>query len=260
MTMNLTIAAVVTALLAVVSVGFLYLLGARTKRRAVVATVRFWVQMAIVGACAYGVLRVDRLWLNIVWLLLMVGIAAWYSTLRARLRSQSMVFVVWASMFVALVVGLLPLYCLGPVHQAALLVPLSGGLLFIMTETLPLVLREYFVALERFSDTYYYQIGNGASWLQAVIPMLRRAVDRALLPVWRRLSLSAMVGLPLLLSGLLLSGQPVVEAVVTTMLLVFSGIVATLLAIVAVVLASRRRVTDKRGRLTGSVRRSASKD
>lgn len=254
MTIHLTIAVLVTVFMAVVAVGFLYLLHARIARRAIIAVARAFVQLGIIGGCVYGLLRADSLLLNLLWLLLTVGIAAWFTTLRARLRRQSMLPVVWVSMLISVVACLLPLYCLGPVHRASLFVPLSGGLLAVAVSILPRALKEYFVALVRFSDTYYYLLGNGSSWWKAIVPMVRRAVDRSFLPSCRQLSLAGIVGLPLFVVGLLLAGLPVWSAVVVGLLLELTGIVVAILTLMLVVVFSRRLVADKRGHLSGIVR------
>ena len=252
--MNTCLTAILTALMAVLTIVLFYLLRGRTLRRAIVSVVRFIVQTAIVGGCVYGLLRADNVLLNLLWLLLTVSVAAWYVALKARLRRQYMLLHVWMAMLLSVVVCMLPMYGLGKVHQTPLFVPVSGVLLTVMTALLPRALKEYFVALVRFSDTYYYLLGNGSSWFKAIVPMLRRAVDRSFLPCYRRLSLAGIIGLPLLLAGQLLAGASPLAAVLATLLLVFSAIVATLLALLIVVVASRQLVSDKRGHLTNIVR------
>ena len=252
--MNIYSTAILTVLMAALALVFFYLLHGRTLQRAIVSVVRFIVQTALVGACVYALLRIDHVLLNLLWLVLTVTICAWYVVLKAHLRRNQLLPTVWAGMLLATVVSMLPFYSLGKVHQAALFVPVSGILLTVMSALLPKALKEYFVALVRFSDTYYYLLAGGTSWFKAVVPMLRRAVDRSFLPFYRRLSLAGIVGLPLLLAGQLLAGVEPLAAVAATLLLTFSALVATLLALLFVVVASRHLVSDKRGHLTDIVR------
>lgn len=255
MTINLTIAVVLTVVMAALTLAVLYVLQAKCARRTLVSIVRMAVQLCVVVACAYAVLKADRVWLNLLWLFATTSLAAWYVVLRAGLRRRKMLAAVWGSMLVAVAVGLLPLYSLGAVHRAALLVPAAGIVQAVVASILPRALKEYFVSLVRFSDTYYYLLGNGTSWRKAVQPMVRRAADRSLLPACRRMALAALVGLPPLLGGLLLGGVQPLPALVVVLLLSLSGLFATLLSLLLVVLMSRQIVTDKRGHLSDNARR-----
>lgn len=252
--MNLTIGIILTIVMAALAISFFYLLQAKSARRATIATVRLIVQTTLVGGCAYGLMKIDNILLNLLWLVLTTLFAAWYVVMRARLNRRSMFVAVWGAMLVTIVISMLPMYSIGRVHQAVLLIPVAGILQCEMAMVLPRALKEYYVALVRFSDTYYYLLGNGTTWTKAVVPMLRRAVDRSFLPVYRKFSRAALVGLPLLMGGLLLAGTPLLTAVVATLLLTFSGLVATIVALLLIVVASRQVVTDKRGHLTDKAR------
>jgi len=252
--MNLTIGIILTIVMAALAISFFYLLQAKSARRATIATVRLIVQTSLVGGCAYGLMKIDNILLNLLWLVLTTLFATWYVVMRARLNRRSMFVAVWGAMLAAVVVGMLPMYSIGRVHHAALLIPVAGILQCEMAVVLPRALKEYYVALVRFSDTYYYLLGNGTTWTKAVVPMLRRAVDRSFLSVYRKFSRAALVGLPLLMGGLLLAGTSPLTAVVATLLLTFSGLVATIVALLLIVVASRQVVTDKRGHLTDKAR------
>ncbi|MBQ1774656.1 MAG: ABC transporter permease [Prevotella sp.] len=252
--MNLTISIILTIVMAALAISFFYMLQAKSARRATIATVRLIVQTSLVGGCAYGLMKIDNILLNLLWLVLTTLFAAWYVVMRARLNRRSMFVAVWGAMLAAVVVGILPMYSIGRVHQAALLIPVAGIVQCEMAVVLPRALKEYYVALVRFSDTYYYLLGNGTTWTKAVVPMLRRAVDRSFLPAYRKFSRAALVGLPLLMGGLLLAGTSPLTAVVATLLLTFSGLVATIVALLLIVVASRQVVTDKRGHLTDKAR------
>ncbi len=266
MTNNLIVVGVLAVLMAAVSVVFFYVLRIKFLNRAISSMLRLVLWIAVFGVCAYALLRIDNVLLSLLWELFVVLFAAWNIVRRARLRRQHMLFPVAIALFAAVIVCLLPMFVYGPVWRAHILIPVSGLLVAISSTILPRALREYFVALVRFSDTYYYLLGNGSSWLQAVAPMLKRAADRAFLPVFKRTALVGFVGLCLLLTSFFLVpnaaegvaglGSPASYAGLCLgfLLLLASSLACGVLAFSFVVLLSQKKVTDKRGHLSDIVR------
>ncbi|MBQ7716947.1 MAG: ABC transporter permease, partial [Prevotella sp.] len=117
-------------------------------------------------------------------------------------------------------------------------------------ETLGRVLREYYIGLIRFREHYYYKVGNGASWIQAVAPILRRALDRGYLRVSQRLSLCGLVVFPGVFIGLLMMDANPWYAVVVTAVLLVATLAFQVLAIVLSVFLTQRIVTTLRGQIT----------
>ena len=129
-------------------------------------------------------------------------------------------------------------------------IPVNALFLSLSAETIGLVLREYYIGLVRFREHYYYKVGNGATWIQAIAPILRRALDRGYLAVSHQLSLTGLVVFPGVLLGLLMMAVDPWYAVVTTIVLLIATLAFQVLAILLSVFLTHRVVTTVRGQLT----------
>jgi putative ABC transport system permease protein len=93
------------------------------------------------------------------------------------------------------------------------------------------------------------QLMLGASFRQAVAPVLRSAVRRAMLPIVNQMTAAGIITLPGIMTGQILAGMDPLEAVKYQMLLMFLLAGGSGVAAVAVAWSATRRLTDKRQRL-----------
>lgn len=249
---------IVIVVLVALLLGTFYVLRVKWLSSAMVAVVRGCVQMGLVAVCLWWLFRMDNSWLNALAVLLMAGICSAYVVNKAYLRQRLMFIPVLIAMLVS--VALLSICLLGLVLRAdhwmaaRWILPVSAYLLTVNIWVNERALREYFSSLYRFSSTYYYCIGNGASWLVAVAPFLRRTLERTFLRPIRHIAVMGALGLPVLLSGLLIAGWSPLQACGVTVAFVVGGLVSALLTLVLAVVLSHKLVIDRRGNLTKTIR------
>ncbi len=257
--MNMTI---VSTLLGVLLLAFplyaFYLSGAQIVRQSVVALVRMLVQLALTGALVWALVKVDHWAVTLLALLLLSLFAAWMTARRARLRRSKMLLPLWICLFVASLATTLYLESVvlrvDYLFSGSWMIAVGGAMLAASTSVLEISLREYFVGLVRFSSTYYYKLGNGARWYQAVMPIVRRAFERSYRQSLARVSMLGLFVMPFFMSGLLLGGVDALMAVEATIAIVAGGAFCSMLTFVLVLYASHRFVIDKRGALKDCVR------
>lgn len=253
--MNITIVGTLLGLLmAAIPLYVFYVVGAKSLRTLLLSVVRMLTQMAFASFYLYWLYGHANGWLAALWLLLMVLLTVVLVLPRSRLRPKLMFLPVTGSLLMStLIVGFYLLTAVLRVDDALSvrwLVPVMGTLLAIEGETCPLLLREYFVGLKRFSSTYYYHLGNGKPWWQAVMPMLRRSFERGFVRLTRQMAPAGLLLLPLLLTGQLLGGVDVLSAAAATVMLILGGLCASVQTLLFVVVVSHRFFIDKRGKLT----------
>ncbi len=241
-------------LLLVIPLYLFYAIGLKRLNTFVVSVVRMAVQLALVGMYMYWLFDQNSVWLNLLWLLLMSGVTTGMIIQQARLNYKVAFLPLFVSVFVSsLAVSLYVLKLvmnLDQVFTARWFIPVNVLFLSLSAETLGLVLREYFIGLVRFREHYYYKVGNGASWIQAVAPILRRALDRVYLSVSHQLSLTGIIVFPGLLIGLLMMGVNPWYGVLSTGLLLIATLAFQVIAVLLSVFLTRRIVTTVRGQLT----------
>ncbi len=241
-------------LLLVIPLYLFYAIALKRLNTFIVSVVRMVVQLALVGMYMYWLFDQNNVWLNLLWLLLMSGVTTGMVVQQARLSYKTAFFPLFVSVFISTLA--ISLYILKLVMNienlftARWFIPVNALFLSLSAATISLVLREYYVGLVRFREHYYYKVGNGATWIQAVTPILRRAFDRGYLSVSHHLSLTGIVIFPGLLIGLLLMGVDPWYAVVTTVVLLVATLAFQVLAILLSVFLTHRIVTTVRGQLT----------
>ena len=238
-------------LLLIVPGYMIYVYDRLTWRQTVLAVVRMLVQLTAMGALLWAVYHFDRVWLCLLWLLLLVVAASFLMVSRSRLRSGILYLPVAVAMFVSvLAVSLYIVYVVfGASFVASWFVPVSGVLMaHVLTTNIPAV-STYFDALRQDSQPYLTLLGNGASRPKALAPYITRALRALTVPAIANLSAMGLFVLPMLLSGLLLGGMEPLRAVCTFVVLMLGCMAASVLSLGLTLWLSDRRAFNRQGQL-----------
>ena len=224
-----------------------------TWQKSAVSVARMMVQLLVMGACLWVLYRFDSLWLNLLWLLLLVMATAFLLVSRARVRSNVLFMPACVAMFISVL--LVTAYLLGAVFRpesawnTRWFVPVTGILMgHILTTNIPAV-RTYFDSLRQDSQPYLTMLGNGATRRQALAPYLTRALKSLTVPTVANLSVMGLFVMPMLLSGLLLGGLSPVAAVFTFVVLVLASIAVSILSLFLTLCLADRRAFTRQGQL-----------
>ncbi len=222
-------------LLLVIPGYLLYTYDRLTLPKAALAVVRMMVQLSVMGGLLWLLYRFNSVWLNLLWLLLLVVAAAFLMVSRTQIRSRILFLPACISMFVSVlaVSAYILFVVLRPESpmSAQWFVPVTGVLMAHVLMTNIHAVRTYFDSLRQDSQPYYTLLGNGASRLKALTPYFTRALKSMTVPAMASLSAMGLFVLPMLLSGLLMGGMPPVTAVAVFILLIIASITASVLSL-----------------------------
>ena len=222
-------------LLLVIPGYLLYTYDRLTLPKAALAVVRMMVQLSVMGGLLWLLYRFNSVWLNLLWLLLLVVAAAFLMVSRTQIRSRILFLPACISMFVSVlaVSAYILFVVLRPESpmSAQWFVPVTGVLMAHVLMTNIHAVRTYFDSLRQDSQPYYTLLGNGASRLKALTPYFARALKSMTVPAMASLSAMGLFVLPMLLSGLLMGGMPPVTAVTVFILLIIASITASVLSL-----------------------------
>lgn len=239
-------------LLAVPLYGF-YRLGVRMVGSTILAAVRMVVQLFLIGLYLKYLFILNSAWVNIAWVLVMVLVAAFTAASRTRLRRRMIVAPLCSGMFCsALVVGLYFLVFvlrLSNPFDARYFIPILGLLMGNMLTSSVVALNTYYDALEREQHYYYYLLGNGASHMEAVMPFIRRGIEKAFAPCIANMAVMGIVALPGTMIGQIMGGSAPDVAIKYQMMIIVIALVASMLSIVLTLYLADRRSFDSYGRL-----------
>ncbi len=218
-----------------VPMAVLYKVGGQLFRQQLTVIVRWIVVLLVLVAVCFWVFRLQLWWLDLLLLLTVQGGSTAVVCRKRWLAVPVLVGVVPTTF----AVGLLVMVALGrsPFDNAWLWVPMVALLHGEALRSGRSALLTYVYNRKVHASMYEYLQGNGATPLESIRPFLARALTKALAPLFVGLRDTGLVGVPLLLCVLLLSGmQPLAAGIFTVALtvgMVCSSVLSALLSIVA---------------------------
>ena len=140
--------------------------------------------------------------------------------------------------------------------DARYFVPVIGLLVGNMLGVSVMALNTYYDGLQGDRRLYYYLLGNGASHVEAVMPFVRRAVEKSFAPCVANMAVMGIVAMPGTMIGQILGGSVPGVAIKYQMMIVVIAFVASALSLVVTLYLADRRSFDIYGRLKDIRRRS----
>ncbi|MDE5949003.1 MAG: ABC transporter permease [Prevotella sp.] len=240
-------------LLMAAPIWFFRMFGVRQIRSTLIAVGRMVVQLFLIGLYLRYLFEWNSPWINILWVLLMVVVASLTASHRTRLRRRVVLLPLMAGLLgAALVVGLYFLvFVLRLPHpfDARYFIPIMGILMGNMLGVCVMGLNTFYDGLQRERQLYYYLLGNGATHLEAVMPFVRRAIERSFAPCIANMAVMGIVSLPGTMIGQILGGSAPGIAIKYQMMIIVITFSASMLALMTTLHLADRRSFDVHGRL-----------
>ena len=234
MTTSFILHTILALLLLVLPFGALYLLDRPTMKPLAVALTKGFVQLLIFSLIAWGVYKVDNIWISIGWLLVMAVWAGFLVINKCKVAIQKYLFPTCAGLFVGvLLIGLWLLVAVLPIEQmtARWFVPVMAVLLGHSASMQVRGLGHFVGMLQRNRGQYDFMLGNGATQWQALMPFMRSSLLAILSPTIDNLSALALAALPLLFCGMLLGGFTPINALAVMVYAVLGCIASSVLSL-----------------------------
>ncbi len=243
----------VAALLLALPLYAFHALGVRLLRPAVVAVARMAVQLLLIGLYMKYLFEWNSPWINILWTALFAAAASFTAIRRARLRLRFLAVPLFGGLFgAAVIVGLYILVFVLRLHapfDARYFVPLMGLLVGCMTGVCATGLGTFYDGLAADGRLYYYLLGNGASHIEAVLPFVRRAVEKSFAPCIADMAVMGLVAMPGTMLGMVLGGSSPGIAVKYVAVMAVAAFAASAVSLLATLYLADRRSFDVYGRM-----------
>jgi putative ABC transport system permease protein len=223
--------------------------------RIAIASVRMVVQLVAIGFILKTIFAIDNPALTALLILVMVLVAARETTARNERRlagqagfligASSVAFATIVTALFALTTALRP----QPWYAPRYAIPLAGILLGNVLNATSLSLDGVLGGAARERAAIEARLTLGASWWEAVGPLVREAIRRGLTPIINQMSAAGLVTLPGIMTGQILAGLDPIEAVKYQILLMFLLAGGSGLAAAGAAYLAALRLTDGRQRL-----------
>ena len=233
--MTMVLHIVLGLLLLLIPVGVLYLFDRSLLRTFGIAVGRMVVQLLVLCLVVWALVKYDKLWLSLLWLVLLAVLSGVLALRRMKLPIARLLLPVSAGLLVsALLVGSYLLWACLPAENgfgARWFVPVMA---LLTGHTMTAVIRglsTYQSALKADRQQYEFLRGNGTDHLHAVLPFVRRALQQIFAPTAANLAAMGLYAMPLLLCGIIIAGVAPINAFVVTLQLIFGCLAASVIAL-----------------------------
>lgn len=247
------ISMVLGLLLLAVPVYFFRRFGVRQTGAMLMATTRMVVQLFLIGLYLKYLFLWNSPLINILWVMVMVVVAAFTAAKRTRLKLKTILIPLSvAFMGAALLVGLYFLTAvlrLPSPFDARYFIPIMGILMGNMLGVNVLALNTYYDGIARERQLYYYLLGNGATHIEAVTPFIRKAIEKSFAPCIANMAVMGIVSLPGTMIGQILGGSAPGIAIKYQMMIVVITFVASMLSLMCTLYLADKRSFDGYGRI-----------
>lgn len=211
------------------------------------------IQLALIGIYLRYMFEWDLPWLNMLWVVIMVIVAAWTAVSRTNL-TWKMLFYPSAIAFLstALLVGLYFLCFVLQLERpfmAQYFIPIMGILLGNMLSVNVIALSTYYDSLRRERQLYYYLMGNGATRFEATQTFMRDALVKAFSPCIANMAVMGLVSLPGTMIGQFLGGSDPMVAVKYQLMIIVITLVASMISVMITCRLTDTSIFDTYGRI-----------
>jgi putative ABC transport system permease protein len=200
----------------------------------VTALVRMTVQLLLVGLYLQVIFRLNILWLNAAWLLVMVAVADVSIVRPCGLKLRRIAWPVFLALLAGTAIPLMlftGLILRRPnLLDAQYAIPIGGMILGNCLRADIVGIRTFYESIRSTEKAFLQSLAEGASLHEAIRPYIRNASQAAMSPTVATMATIGLVSLPGMMTGVILGGASPVTAIkyqIAIMIAIFSGTAIT---------------------------------
>lgn len=222
-------------------------------RSTIIAIARMTIQLLLVGAYLGVIFKWNNGWINMLWVAIMVVVAAFTVVKRSDLNRK--LFLIPVLIAIAASVLLIDLYFLGVVVRldflldARYFIPITGMLMGNCLSNNIVALNTYYHSLYKDQTLYRFALANGATPREALSLFMRDALKKSLNPTIATTAVVGLISLPGMMTGQILGGSNPMVAIKYQIMIMITILVSTLLTVLLSIFISNRFVFDGYGQL-----------
>ncbi len=219
----------------------------------VISIVRMTIQLFLVGFYLKYIFEWDKWWLNLLWALIMVVVAA--HTIGGRTNMKRIIFIIpiftaiLSSMFIVDGFFLGIVIKLDNVFSAMYFIPITGMIIGNSLKDNVVALNDFYKSLNKNRVMYNFYLANGASRAEALKPFMRKSLQTAFNPRIASTAVIGLIALPGMMTGQLLGGSSPEIAIKYQIMLVITIFAASTITVFLTILLVNRFVFDQYDRL-----------
>ena len=204
---------------------------------------RMSIQLALAGVFLTVLFEYNNPLLNVLWLCVMITVAAFESVRKQELNIRKLYLPTFAAFVIATTLSLFYFETLilqgGGLSEARFLIPIAGMLLGNSLGGTIIAVSLFYNELRRNENRYVSGLSFGAQRTEALLPYFRTALKSALKPSLGNVAVMGIVFLPGLMTGQLIAGLSPMTAITYQIALMLTIYTATTVCVtIAIILTS----------------------
>ena len=229
----------------------------KITKTSLISVARMSVQLLLVGFYLESIFKLNSVYLNIAWILVMMGVGIYTTLKQAKLKLKYFILPLSIALFSSL--SIILAFFLGLVIDADIvfdaryLIPIAGMILGNAMNYNIVGLNSYFESIIREENMYYYLLVNTNDKKHAISPFIRSAITKALNPLIGSMMVMGLISLPGMMTGQILGGSLPSTAIKYQILIAVAIFSGGTLNLALSILFSNRFVFDKYGRLNRDI-------
>jgi len=202
--------------------------------KAVIAVIRMTAQLLFVGFYLQVIFNLNNPLLNILWVLVMIGLADANIVRSSGISLKLFIFPVFIALLLGTAIPLMffitVILNLYDIFDARFMIPIGGMILGNCLQADIIGIKNFYNLIKKGEKMFLMSLGQGASLHEAIKPFFREACLNAITPTIASITTIGLVFLPGMMVGVLLGGQNPINAIkyqIAIMIAIFSGTVIT---------------------------------
>jgi putative ABC transport system permease protein len=239
--LNLGIGAL--SLLVVIAIFYYYKTG--LIKSTLIAFARMAVQLFLVGIYLKYIFKIDNIYINLLWVLLMAVAAGLTISKRSELNTRLYFLPVFIAVVINVLFNSIVIYFLiipgGSYLRAQYMIPITGMLIGNSISSTVVGLRSLYRSLNQDRDRYRYDIMCGATKDEAIFPFITEAMRAAFNPMIANTATIGLIWLPGMMTGQILAGSDPASAIRYQAMIMLTVFVASVITLHISILLSKRK-------------------
>ena len=214
-----------------------------------IAIVRMTVQLLLVALYLEFIFSIDKAWINLLWVFIMIIIASYTTIQRSELSYKHYMLPVFTGLAISIIIVDLYFFAivikLNNIFQAVYLIPITGMLMGNCIRTNVIALNSYYSRIQKEKTLYHFALANGATRNEALIPYIRDALKTAFNPVIATMAVIGLISLPGMMTGQILGGSSPTIAIKYQIMLMITIFVSSMITVLLTITISNKFVFNE---------------
>ncbi len=236
-------------LLLLIPLGAFWFFQTGLVKETLIAALRMTVQLLLVGFYLGFIFQLDSMWINLLWVLIMIIAAGFTTTSRSELNYKIFLVPIFFALAVSIVFVDLFFFTLviklDNVFSAVYLIPITGMLLGNCIRSNVIGLNSFYNSLRKDQTLYRYALASGATRTEALMPFMRDSIKLAFNPTIATMAVIGLVSLPGMMTGQILGGSSPMVAIKYQIMLMITILTTSVITVLLTIYISNKFVFNE---------------